>query len=192
MAGSAYYEQANYKDSVKEFNEAYRLSGRTDLLYNIALCYEHLGDWDAAIESLRKYLNDKPEAQDRAIIQTRIGNLERRRAQIAPAPAPTPAPVSVLVSARSPSKPRYLGGPIALSLGLAALASSIGTGAAALRLDEDLRARCLGGVCVPADRDEVDRGRALALSTDVLIGIGAAAVVVGVVLFIVESRRVKN
>ena len=35
-AGSAYYDQANYGDAVKEFNEAYRLSKRIDLLYNIA------------------------------------------------------------------------------------------------------------------------------------------------------------
>src|ERR1700680_249528 len=59
-AGSAYYDQANYADAVKEFNEAYRLSKRTDLLYNIAVCYERLGQYDSAIQALQKYLTDKP------------------------------------------------------------------------------------------------------------------------------------
>src|SRR3954447_23318990 len=77
MAGSAYYEQANYDDAVKEFNEAHRLSQRPDLLYNIALAYERLERWDEAIASLNRYLRDKPDAQDRSLIQTRIENLEK-------------------------------------------------------------------------------------------------------------------
>src|SRR5437868_1165888 len=67
-AGSAYYDQANYADSVKEFNEAYRLSHRSDLLYNIAVCYERLMQFDNAIKALQQYLIDKPDAKDRVSI----------------------------------------------------------------------------------------------------------------------------
>src|SRR3954470_20095810 len=95
-AGSAYYDQANYADAVKEFNEAYRLSKRIDLLYNIAVCYERLAQYDNAIQALQKYLTDKPDAPDRVTIQSRIANLEKRRdenGQPPPAmPPPTPPP----------------------------------------------------------------------------------------------------
>src|SRR2546423_13566303 len=104
LAGSAYYEQANYADAVKEFNEAHRLSKRADLLYNISVCYERLGHRDDAIASLQQYLSERPEAPDRAVIESRIANYQQRRDQekaraaattatvTAPPPPPPPAP----------------------------------------------------------------------------------------------------
>jgi tetratricopeptide (TPR) repeat protein len=185
MAGSAYYEQANYTDAVKEFNEAYRLSRRADLLYNIALAYERLEKWDQAISALHQYLRDKPEAQDRAIIQTRIENLDKRRAAaaavVAPPPAPPPAP---------PKKPRHVASLVVGGIGAAALLASIGTGVAALELQSQLDSVCPARRCPSsAQQGKIDEGGALALSTDILIGVGAAAVLVGVILFVVESRH---
>src|SRR2546423_7828614 len=104
LAGSAYYEQANYSDAVKEVIEAHRLSKRADLLYNISVCYERLGRWDDAIASLQQYLSERPEAPDRAVIESRIANYQQRRDQekaraaattatvTAPPPPPPPAP----------------------------------------------------------------------------------------------------
>ena len=115
LAGQAYYEQADYSDAVKEFIEAHRLSHRADLLYNISVCYERLGRWDDAISSLNQYLTEKPDAPDRAVIDSRIKNYEQRRDQeraraaavappvVAPPPvaAPTASSTSVeMVSAR--------------------------------------------------------------------------------------------
>src|SRR3954466_12081076 len=79
LAGQAYYEQANYADAVKEFNEAHRLSKRADLLYNISVCYERLGHWDDALAALQQYLTERPNAADRAVIESRIKNFETRR-----------------------------------------------------------------------------------------------------------------
>jgi tetratricopeptide (TPR) repeat protein len=91
-AGSAYYEQADYKDAVKEFNEAYRLSKRSDLLYNIAVCYERLNDYDHAIAALERYLSEKPNPPDRVTIQSRIDNLKRAKAAQTPTPPVANAP----------------------------------------------------------------------------------------------------
>ena len=92
LAGSAYYEQANYADAVKEFIEAHRLSQRPDLLYNISVCYERLGRWDDAIASLQQYLSERPDAPDRA--GHRVAHRQLRAAarsgaapQVAPAAA---------------------------------------------------------------------------------------------------------
>jgi tetratricopeptide (TPR) repeat protein len=184
MAGSAYYEQANYSDAAKEFNEAYRLSQRPDLLYNIALAYERLEKWDDAIASLQKYLRDKPDAQDRSIIQTRIENLEKRRDAI-----PSPAPVVAQPPPPAKARPRHVASLVVGGLGVAALGAAIGTGVSALQAQSDLDAVCMNKTCPLSAQNRIDEGSALALATDVLIGVGAAAVVVGVVLLIVESRR---
>jgi tetratricopeptide (TPR) repeat protein len=189
-AGSAYYEQAAYADAVKEFNEAYRLSGRVDLLYNIAICYEHLEKWDEAIATLHQYLAVRPGAADRNTIQTRIMNYEKLRdAARAEAATPQKKPAAVAVTPPPKWARRYVASLVLGEIGLAALISSIGTGVAALVAKSDLDGRCPKGVCPESARADVDRGQALAISTDVLIGVGAAAVVVGAVLLIVETRR---
>src|SRR5206468_10137289 len=106
-AGSAYYDQANYADAVKEFNEAYRLAHRSDLLYNIAVCYERLTQYDNAIKALQQYLVDKPDAKDKVSIQTRISNLEKQR-DAAPARPTEPPPQPI-----SPAEPQATPQPVA-------------------------------------------------------------------------------
>lgn len=202
-AGSAYYEQANYADAVKEFNEAYRLSKKTDLLYNIAVSYERLGDYGSAIAALQRYLSERPNASDRVTIETRIENLQRRRdeeearlkapappdpPEVAPAPAqPEPAPA---IAVPPPARKRgwFVPGTVVTGLGGALLLAAVGTGTRALLLHQDLEVACAGG-CPPAREADVDTGKALALTTDVLIGVGAAAAVTGAILLIVQGRR---
>jgi tetratricopeptide (TPR) repeat protein len=201
-AGSAYYEQADYTDAVKEFNEAYRLSKRTDLLYNIAVCYERLNDYDNAIATLKRYLIEKPNAPDRVTIESRIQNLQKaKEAQPAPGkpvPAPAPKPIASPVSTVSAPATRserparwWLTGTVIGAAGAAVLAGSLGTGLAAHSLYQDLSKKCQNQSC-PPDRNlenEQSRGRALGIASDVLLGVGIAAVATGVVLLIVKSRH---
>ena len=199
-AGSAYYDQANYADAVKEFNEAYRLSKRIDLLYNIAVCYERLAQYDSAIQALQKYLTDKPDAPDRVTIQSRIGNLEKRRdenGQPPPAmPPPTPPPFAPRTGPNggvpgAVDRPAhwYVPGVAVGAGGVAILLASLGTGLGAHAIHDDLVKTCLGNVCEDSQRSKVDEGKALALASDVLLGVGAAATVAGAILLIVQSRH---
>jgi tetratricopeptide (TPR) repeat protein len=195
LAGSAYYEQANYTDAVKEFNEAHRLSQRPDLLYNISVCYERLSRWDEAIASLRQYLTERPEAPDRAVIESRIKNFEDRHAaeQRKPAQATAQAPPSSAPMVTTPpSRTRHVVSFVVGGIGAGLLLAAIGTGVAAQLAYDDLNKKCPNKVCDTGNqtlRDEQSSGKALALATDVLIGVGAAAVVAGTVMFILESRR---
>jgi tetratricopeptide (TPR) repeat protein len=198
LAGSAYYEQANYSDAVREFNEAHRLSKRPDLLYNISVCYERLGRWDDAIAALRQYLVERPEAPDRVVIETRIKNFtERRDQELAQqqqqqeqqTPPPIIAPTPVVVT---PTRPRHVASWIVGGIGAGLLVAALGTGVTAQIAYKDLQQKCGGFVCNGNDqmlKDEQSFGRALTISTDVLIGVGAATLLTGVILFIVEARR---
>src|SRR5258708_20162824 len=60
QVGQSYYDEANYNDALKEFREAYRLSKRPALLYNVALCHERLDQFDQAIAALDRYLTHHP------------------------------------------------------------------------------------------------------------------------------------
>jgi tetratricopeptide (TPR) repeat protein len=133
LAGSSYYEQANYSDAVREFIEAHRLSKRPDLLYNISICYERLGRWDDAIASLQQYLNERPDAPDRQVIETRIANYAQRRDQEAAraaVPPPVLAPTPVVSTATTPPR-RHVASLIVGGIGAGLLVAALGTGVTA-------------------------------------------------------------
>lgn len=195
LAGEAYYQQANYGDAVKEFNEAHRLAKRPDLLYNISVCYERLGRWDEAIGALQQYLTEKPEAPDRAVIESRIANFQQRRdaeksaAAAAAAAQPTPPPVQ---PAPPPARRKHTVSIVVASVGAGLLIGALGTGVTAQLTYNDVGMKCPNSVCNGNDsslRNEVELGRALAISTDVLLAAGGATLIAGVVLFVVEMRR---
>jgi hypothetical protein len=76
-------------------------------------------------------------------------------------------------------------------IGLGLLAGALATGVSAQLSWNDLNSKCPNTRCAndPSLRDKQNTGQALAISTDVLIGVGSAAVVTGIILFIVEKRR---
>jgi tetratricopeptide (TPR) repeat protein len=202
LAGQSYYEQASYADALKEFNEAYRISKRPPLLYNIARCYESMEQLDKAIEALQMYLQVSPNADDRIAIESRIKNLQDRQAAKKEAPPPpttpqpvTPPPTPAAVSptptvTAAPARPRHhlytwvLGG-----VGIGALGAALGTGITSQLDYNDLNGKCMSNVCNPSLRNEASTGKSLSLATDILWPVGAALVVTSVALFIIESKK---
>ena len=81
QAGTSYYETGDYELALREFNRSYELSGRPELQYNISLTYEKLGDLEAAIQALDKYLNDAKDIPNRKTLELRLANLNKRLEQ---------------------------------------------------------------------------------------------------------------
>src|SRR6266536_4686502 len=168
LAGSAYYEQANYADAVKEFNEAHRLSRRPDLLYNVSVCYERMGRWDEAIGALQQYLVERPDAPDRGVIESRIANFTQRReadrAATAMAPAiPPPLVAAPPVLVPTSTRPRHTPSLVVGGIGLGLLVVALGTGVAAHLVYNDLNSNCEKMVCDGANqnlRNQASLGRA--------------------------------
>jgi tetratricopeptide (TPR) repeat protein len=201
LAGQSYYEQASYTDALKEFNEAYRISKKPALLYNLARCHEALEQYGEAVTLLERYLQDDPDASDRETIETRIAHLKQRQRAVEqerPRPLETPAPPGV---APAPPAPAAAAAPprkrkwtwIVGGVGVAALAGALGTGIASQLEYNSLASSCTNNKCSPSKvsdpQGRIDRGRQLALATDVLWPVGAAAVAASVVLFVVEGRH---
>jgi tetratricopeptide (TPR) repeat protein len=197
LSGQAYYDQAAYADALREFNEAYRISNRPALLYNVALCYERLDKFSEAIVSMQQYLDASPKAEDRASVEARIERLKERekRAVVAqPSPAPAAAAVTppAVPSGASPPRRRVatwvVGG-----LGLGLLVGALASGIVAKKDFDSLKKDCGGFNCDPSQvPDAASRrsaGNAASIATDVLWPIGTAAVVAAIVLVFVEGRK---
>lgn len=77
-SAAAYYGRGQYKEAVREFKAAYTLSKKPDLLYNIAQCWERLGDLARSISYYNRYLTESPNATDADKVKLRIGSLKKR------------------------------------------------------------------------------------------------------------------
>jgi hypothetical protein len=82
--GQDAYEAGKYELAASEFRAAYAVRPAASLLYNQAVCHERLGDPSRAVQLFRGYLDDAPRASDRAAVEKRIADLERR-VSVAPA-----------------------------------------------------------------------------------------------------------
>jgi hypothetical protein len=58
-AGAKHYGDRNYRLAIEKFIEAYAIDHDPNLLFNIARCYEELGDLDAAIEKYEDFTDQK-------------------------------------------------------------------------------------------------------------------------------------
>jgi hypothetical protein len=110
--------------------------------------------------------------------------LAAEEAAPAPEPAAEPEPEEDR-SGGSPANPRAVWGWTATGVGAALLVAGAVTGGLALSKNADVRDNCPDGNCPPAWHDDVDARDRLALSTNVLLGVGAGVAIVGVLLLTV-------
>jgi tetratricopeptide (TPR) repeat protein len=74
--GELNYERASYADAAKEFEEAYRLSGRAEMLYNMGKSYDGSGDMRGALAAYRRFLSAVTTSPDRPFVEKRAAELD--------------------------------------------------------------------------------------------------------------------
>ena len=210
QVAASYYEQANYDSALREFLEAYRLSQRSQLFYNLSLCYQQLGDLQNATDYLSRYLHDITEIPNRASLETRLENLRTRLAaqHAGTTPPPeTPEPTATTTSVATtttttvtppppstpPPPPASSGGGDSLNIGAIVGFSVAGVGLiggaifSGLAASEDSR---VSGLTCAATRTctdgDVSTMRTDALLADVMWAVSLAGASVGLVFLLVN------
>lgn len=203
--GRQYYEQGRFAEAAAEFERAFGLSGRAQLLFNAYLAYRDAQDEEAAIRTLRGYLSQVSEVPDRAHLEARLEALERgvreRQEREAQAQAETAEARRQAEEARRQAeeagRPRYREIPgetwpwAVMGVGGAMLVGGAITGGVAMGERGSLDAQCPAQLC-PADYDLAGRQstiQSLAITTDVLLIGGGVIAVTGLVLGIVLGPR---
>lgn len=92
--GREAYGDGRYRDAWAYFHQAYQLSGRPELLFNIGQTADRLGQEADAVQAFSMYVERLPAAPNRKDVENRIHALQERiaSAQQASAPAPAAAP----------------------------------------------------------------------------------------------------
>jgi tetratricopeptide (TPR) repeat protein len=90
MAGRAAYDAGRYEAALSRFQEAYDLSGRPALLYNVGQTADRLRQDQVALDAFERFLAEAADdAPNRDVAQRRVAFLRR---SIGPEPDPDPEP----------------------------------------------------------------------------------------------------
>ncbi|GAB5544003.1 MAG: hypothetical protein SangKO_037630 [Sandaracinaceae bacterium] len=76
--GRAAYESGDFETALMRFQEAHRITGNPEILYNVATSADRLRMDQVALEAYRGYLAARPGSEDRASVEGRIRVLERQ------------------------------------------------------------------------------------------------------------------
>lgn len=196
------FREGRYSEAIRLFERAEQLVHEPDNLWNIMRCHEEAGDYDAALRALDNY----EAAPDLTDGDRRAANERRRRLQAArdaaeppssepePAQPPSTEPTSPPDEPPSPPEPlpdegQSLAGPWAvLSSGLGLMLFGGGLYIAAYARFEAEGQEPFG--TVEAYDEWTASYMSLAIAGDVLMGVGAAAAIGGLIwLLVARSRR---
>lgn len=206
--GEKLYHRSDYEGALKQFQQAFKYSQRPAFWYNMARCYEFMGQLQQAIEHYEKFLGSKPKNAPE--VQARIANLKKRlKPEKQPASQPTAAPATAPAQpkatkprpappqpqpqpAPAPARSRWMRtlGWVTVGAGGAILVTSVilGVGAAGKARDiEDASTK-------PAEewsdwQGKWDEGQALENFQILTLAVGAAVVAGGAVLLYLDYRK---
>ena len=81
--GQEFFEAGEYEAALSKFEQAYELSQRPMLLFNIGSTLDRLRREEEAVTAFQRYLDEEPDAPDRVEIEARLrilrGAIEERR-----------------------------------------------------------------------------------------------------------------
>lgn len=75
LEGEAHYAAGRYELAAERYEQAYELSQRPELLFNIGNAYERMGEYAKAADYLQRYA-DSPRARDVVSVRERVRRLE--------------------------------------------------------------------------------------------------------------------
>jgi hypothetical protein len=217
--GTKAYDLGFYEDAIREYMLAYQAKDDPAILYNLAQVNRLAGHAPEALRLYRIYLLKLPRAQNRSDVEHKIGELERTIAKqqkglppdqlirpnppvaesappppveppaeppAPPAAAPAPAPPAAVETARPvqrPSRGLKIGGLSSGAVGIAALGVGVGMAALATQTSDEISRSAT------FDPGRLGDFRTYQTLEGVFLGVGAAALVSGVVIYAVAWHR---
>jgi tetratricopeptide (TPR) repeat protein len=109
--GKSLYESGRFAEAAVEWEQAYSLSQKAPILYNLYIAYRDASDLPNAIGALRRYLGtDEADGAARVNLQARLRAMEESNSRagsqrVAESPADVPAATSPTPEAKATTEP---------------------------------------------------------------------------------------
>jgi tetratricopeptide (TPR) repeat protein len=206
--GQSMYESGRFAEAAREFEAAYELSRRPELLFNIYVANRDDNNLEKAVAALREFLAQMPpELPNRLNLEARLQAMAAtvsERASAAEASAQQAAAAAAAheraaaaeaareVAERDAAVQRErsfrlsLPGAVIGGVGVATAAAGFVVGALALGKVSDLEAVCVENVCPSSSRETYDSAQTLVTTADVLIIGGAVLAAAGLSLVLLQ------
>lgn len=173
-----FFADENFESALTEFETAYALSPRPELLYNIGLCHDRLGQWSQARDTYQRFVDLAPADQHAEAATARLARARERAAAAEEESAETGS-----------DAPSGQGSAIAgwglLGLGAASGVVALATGLAAHGIHGDLEDSCgEARVCAADQQADIDKGQRLARTSTTMMFIGIAGAAAGVLVLV--------
>jgi hypothetical protein len=214
-----FIDAEDYRNALPAFECSNSLHPHHVILFHIARCHEELDDFQAAVRVYREYLELYPdETEGRAIVETRLRDVEARISRDEPTPEPLASPEDDerQTTGSTSSEPSYSAEGVAtpvrtngrtnpvrrwawITLGLGLVLGGTGAGlvGGASSVHQEFESSSDQILENPVDlqraNDELDdlesRGRALQVSGWIMTGVGSALLFSSLVLFLVRPAE---
>jgi hypothetical protein len=166
-SGKGFLDESNYDKAISYFKDAYSIDCSVHaILPIIATAYERKGDKGAAIFALQEYLRRVPNADDREKIERRIKNLQDQMSTAVVATAPSASASASATASAAPSATASVPVP-------PPSATAVPTSSASAN---------------PPPPESGGHG----IAPWIVVGIGGAALVAGVVLYAVGAPQISD
>lgn len=205
-AGANAFSEGRFDEAYERFHRAHELSGRPQLLYNVAAAADRGGHEREALEAYVAFLEGVPDADNRAYVEARIAvlraSLETTDTAV-PDTAEGPSTGDAVVDEVeiAPTEPHPAAPDPAAAIALFSLSGGAGiaaivTAALGFSIRGELDAACPMHVCTdPLLQARGDEMAAYGLATDVLAGASLALAVGGLLAVLLtptpEPQRVQ-
>jgi hypothetical protein len=164
LSGKGFLDESNYDKAISYFKDAYSIDCSVHaILPIIATAYERKGDKQSAVGALQEYVKRVPNAPDREVVERRIKNLQD---QIAREGAATAAPTATTPPTATTAAPTA-------TTTTAPTATTTATGE-------------------PTSSAQPTTEGGHSVAPWIVVGVGGAAVVAGVVLFAVGAGDIST
>lgn len=186
---TAYYDEGRFVEAAQQFQEAYELSRRAQLLYNAYIAWREAHRSEEAANALETYLAETPDAPDRVNLEARLAELRRavaaeaeREQRLTEAERQAEAN-RIAAEEAERARRQAVSQPeiwpwIVLGVGGAAVIAGAVVGGLALDQATSLSSECPGNLCPPTTDLDERRGNAQLLAgvaDGLLIGGGVVA-----------------
>lgn len=195
-----YYRDGRFSSAADEFQIAYELSGRTELLYNAFLAHREASEFAEAATALEAYLPTVPEGSRRRQLEVRLEQTRGLRVRAEATDPPSGGELApedheeALVEDVNEAETNEVDEPstsvvpwVLIGTGGAMVVAGAVTGILTLGVQSDRDALCEDNVCTGDFESIQDQGRTLALTTDILL-FGGIAVAAGGLLWLLLDK----
>lgn len=190
--GMRAYNLQQWGDALREFKVAYVEQTDPVILFNIGQAQRQLGEFDAAAKSYRLFLANQPDAPNRDQVARLIEEMDgaAKEAHAKSPPTGTQALSPTTRPTPTPPQPRakWYASPLGWSLSSAGVAAAA-VGGGLLAQGGNLDSQIPGATSL-AQAQQLGHDRdTYRIAGDVLLAVGGAALVAGVVVFVVKAVR---